>query len=190
VNVPRSLDFAPPDTVTVPVAVTGGHAPAHAPEHADLPPVSFSHMYTARPEPSVRNVPADDEAVLMTVAPDPPALLLAAALLALLLAGTAAADELLGAAAAELLLLLLLLPLAHADTSSATPTAPPTPVASLAGAGIRLRMEFFIAFVSCLGRTVRTSSAARVTVDRGTGEVRRGIGSGGKRDVIQSIYLR
>lgn len=40
---PSSLDFAPPDAVAVPVVVTGGQAPAHAPVHADVPPVSFAH---------------------------------------------------------------------------------------------------------------------------------------------------
>jgi hypothetical protein len=45
--VPRSLDFAPPDAVTVLVVVTGGHAPAHAPEQADMPLLSLVHRYTA-----------------------------------------------------------------------------------------------------------------------------------------------
>jgi hypothetical protein len=147
----RSLAFALPDAVTVPVAVTGGHAPAHAPVHMEALPVSLTHRYTARPEPSVRNVFPDDEAVLMTVDPDPPPLALPAAA-GELLAGAGA--ELLAAGAAEL----LLLPLAHAATSSPTPTAPPTPAASLAGADIRFTMEFFIVFVSCLARPVRASS--------------------------------
>jgi hypothetical protein len=147
VIVPRSLAFALPDAVTVPVAVTGGHAPAHAPVQADVSPVSLTHRYTARPEPSVRNVPADDVAVLMTVAPPdalaPPALLAGAAAL---LAGAA------GAAA------LLLLPLEHAATSIATPTAPPTPAASRAGADIRFTIEFLIVSVSCLVRPGHASS--------------------------------
>jgi hypothetical protein len=145
VIVPRSLAFALPDAVTVPVAVTGGHAPAHAPEHVDASPVSLTHRYTARPEPSVRNVPADDDAVVMTVLPDalaPPALLAGAA--AALLAGAAA---------------LLLLPLEHAATSIATPTAPPTPAASLAGADIRFTIEFLIVSGSCLVRPGHASSA-------------------------------
>jgi hypothetical protein len=139
VIVPRSLDFALPDAVTVPVAVTGGHAPAHAPEHADVPPLSLTHRYTARPEPSVKNVSPDDVAVAMTVDPDPLPL---AALLE-----PAAAGEL-AAGAAEL----LLPPLAHAATSTATPTAPPTPAASLAGADIRFTLEYLTVFVSCLAR--------------------------------------
>jgi hypothetical protein len=97
-------------------------------------PVSLTHRYTARPEPSVRNVFPDDEAVLMTVEPDP----LAPPLAGALLDPAAAAGELLAGAAAEL----LLLPLAHAATSSPTPTAPPTPAASLAGADIRFTMDF------------------------------------------------
>jgi hypothetical protein len=148
VIVPRSLAFALPDAVTVPVAVTGGQAPAHAPVHADVPPVSLTHRYTARPEPSVRNVPADDVAVLMTVAPPdalaPPALLAGAAAALLAVAAGAAA--------------LLLLPLEHAATSIATPTAPPTPAASLAGADIRFTIEFLIVSVSCLVRPGHASS--------------------------------
>jgi hypothetical protein len=80
----------------------------------------------------VRNVFPDDEAVVMTVAPDP--------LAAALPGADAPAVEPLDAAG----VLLLLLPLEHAAASSATPTAPPTPAASLAGAGIRFTMEFLI----------------------------------------------
>jgi hypothetical protein len=137
----RSLDVALPDAVTVPVVVTGGHAPAHAPVHMDASPVSLTHRYTARPEPSVRNVPADDVAVVMTVPPD--ALPLAAALL-----GAGAAAELLAGAAAGAAVLLLALE--HAATRTAAATAPPTPAASFAGPDIRFTMEFFILFVSCL----------------------------------------
>jgi hypothetical protein len=143
--VPRSLDFALPAAVTVPVAITGGHAPAHAPVQLDVLPVSLTHRYTARPEPSVRNVSPDDDAVVMTVDPDAP---LAAALLA-----PAAAGELAAGAA-----LLLLLPLEHAATSKATPTAPPTPVASLAGADIRFTMEYLIVSFFRLARSARASS--------------------------------
>jgi hypothetical protein len=139
--VPRSLAIAPPEAVGVPVVVTGGHAPAHAPVQVEVSPVSLTHRYTARPEPSVRNVPADDDAVVMTVAPDAPVLAPAAPLL---LAGGAAAGELLAAA--------VLLALLHAATSSTAPTAPPTPAASLAGADTRFNMEFLILFVSCLAR--------------------------------------
>jgi hypothetical protein len=149
VVVPRSLAFALPDAVTALAAVTGGQAPAHAPVHADMPPVSLAHRYTARPEPSVRNVFPDDEAVLMTVEPDP----LAPPLAGALLAPAAAAGGLL-AGAAEL----LLLPLAHAATSSPTPTAPPIPAASLAGVDIRFTTDFLIVFVSCLARPIRAGS--------------------------------
>jgi hypothetical protein len=92
----------------------------------------------------------DDEAVLMTVEPDPLAPPLAGAAGALL----AGAAGLLAGAAAEL----LLLPLAHAATSSPTPTAPPTPAASLAGAGIRFIMDFLIVVISCPARPGRASS--------------------------------
>jgi len=65
----------------------------------------------------------------MTVEPEPLALPLAAALLA--------AGELLGAVP-----VVPLLPLEHAATRTATPSAAPTPAVSLAGAGIRFNMEF------------------------------------------------
>jgi hypothetical protein len=74
-------------------------------------------------------VPADDEAVVMTVAPDP------------------LAAELLLAAA-----LVLLPPLLHAATSSAAPNAPPTAATSLAVAGTRFTLDFLIMFVSRLAR--------------------------------------
>jgi hypothetical protein len=149
VIVPRSLDFALPDAVAVPVVVTGGQAPAHAPVHADVPPVSLTHRYTARPEPSVRNVFPDDDAVLITVEPDP--------LAAALLAADAPAGELLAAAP----VLLLLLPLEQAATSSAAPTAPPTPAASLAGPGIRFTMEILIVFLSRLARLSSSTACPR-----------------------------
>jgi hypothetical protein len=151
VIVPRSLAFALPDAVAVLVVVTGGQAPAHAPVHADMPPLSLVHRYTARPDPSVRTVPADDEAVLMTVAPDALAPPLAGALLAGALLGADAPAGVLDAAG------LLLAALEHAAASSATPTAPPTPVASLAGADIRF-MEFLIMSFSRLARPVHVSS--------------------------------
>ena len=77
----------------------------------------------------------DDDAVVMTVAPDP--------LAAPLLGADAPAGELLAAP-----VLLLLPPLEQAAVNSATPTAPPTPVASLAGAGIRFTLESLIVFIS------------------------------------------
>jgi hypothetical protein len=84
-------------------------------------------------------VPPDDDAVLITMAPEP-------------LAADAPAGELLAAAP------LLLPPLEHAATSNAAPTAPLTPAASLAGGGIRFTMEFLIVFFSCLARPARASS--------------------------------
>jgi hypothetical protein len=86
----------------------------------------------------VRNVPAEDEAVSMTVPP---------AALALLLEDEAPVGVAAGAAA-----LLLLAALLHAATSSAAPTAPPTPAASLARPGIRLDMDLPIVLISCLAR--------------------------------------
>jgi hypothetical protein len=121
-----------------------------------MSPVSLTHRYTARPELVVRNVPADDEAVVMTVAPDA---------LAPLAAGLVAAALLAGAAAA-----VLLLPLLQAAASRATPTAPPIPVASLAGTDIRLTVRFFIVFlVSRLARSSVPVRLRRMTVATTTG---------------------
>ena len=46
----------------------------------------------------------------------------------------------------------------HAAASRATPTAPPTPVASLAGADIRFTLEFLIMSFSRLARPIHVSS--------------------------------
>ena len=67
VIVPRSLAFAPPVAVSVPVAGTGGHADAHAPEQADMFMPSLAHRYTVRPDPLVRNAPAEPAWVVITV---------------------------------------------------------------------------------------------------------------------------
>jgi hypothetical protein len=118
VIVPRSLATAEPPAATVPVAGTGGHAPAHAPEHWDASPVSFTHRYTARPDPSVKNVAPDAVAVVISV-PDE-----AAALVELLpAAGAPVADA--------PVLAVLLLALAHAVTRSAVPTVPMTAAPNL-----------------------------------------------------------
>ena len=83
-------------------------------------------------------MPADDDAVVMTVAPDA----LAPPLAGALVGADALAGVLLDAAG------VLLAALEHAAANSATPTAPPTPVASLAGADMRF-MDFLMVFVSC-----------------------------------------
>jgi hypothetical protein len=93
----------------------------------------------------VRNVPAADEAVSMTVPPDA---------LALLLEDDAPA----GVAAAAAAPVLLLAALLHAATSSAAPTAPPTPAASLARPENRRDMDLPIVLISCLARPIRASS--------------------------------
>ena len=68
VIVPRSLAFAPPVAVSLLVAGTGGQAAAHAPEQADMFMPSLAHRYTVRPDPSVRNAPAEPPAwVVITV---------------------------------------------------------------------------------------------------------------------------
>src|SRR6202050_5830038 len=65
--VPRSLALAPPVAVSVPVAGTGGQAAAHAPEQADMFMPSLAHRYTVRPDPLVRNAPAEPAWVVITV---------------------------------------------------------------------------------------------------------------------------
>src|ERR1700683_4511669 len=65
--VPRSLAFAPPVAVSVPVAGTGGQAAAHAPEQADMFMPSLAHRYTARPDALVRNAPVEPDLVVITV---------------------------------------------------------------------------------------------------------------------------
>jgi hypothetical protein len=122
--------LALPEAVTVPVAVTGGHAPAQVPEQADVPMASLAHTYTARPEPSVRNAAPDAVAVVMTAEPAPP---------------PEADDAPAGEAVADPPgLVAVLLPLAHAAVSTATAAAPPTPAASLAAGDIRFIMEVVI----------------------------------------------
>src|SRR5580692_11286816 len=111
----------------------------------------------ARPEELVRNVFPDAVAVVMTVPPEP----LAAAELPA--AAPLAADDA-GAAA------LLLPPLLQAAASSATPTAPPTPAASLAGTGMRLIVEFRMVFASRPARPAAPGFCFRpMAVDRTTG---------------------
>ena len=87
--------------------------------------VSFDQRYTARPDPSVRNDPADPAWVVITVP-------VVAALAGLPLAGVPAACD--------------PPPLLHAAASSAAPSGTP----SLTGTGIRASNEFliFILFLS------------------------------------------
>ena len=67
VIVPRALAFTLPVAVSLPVAGTGGQAAAHAPEQSDMFMPSLAHRYTVRPDPSVRNVPAEPAWVVITV---------------------------------------------------------------------------------------------------------------------------
>jgi hypothetical protein len=96
--------------------------------------LSFAHRYTAFPDPSVRTVPADEDAVEMTV-PDPlrPAEEEAP---------PAAADPLAGG----VLLVLALLPQAAARSAAASPSP------SLAGTGTRPGIEMLMNIFSLLGR--------------------------------------
>jgi hypothetical protein len=86
-------------------------------------------MYTARPDPFTRNVPADPVLVSITVAEAP-----------------APAGEALAPLAALLLLLLALLPHAAAASSAAVSGTP-----SLTVAGNRFTNEPLIVIVSCPG---------------------------------------
>ena len=125
VIVPRSLAFAPPVAVSVPVAGTAGQAAAHAPEQSDMFMPSLAHRYTARPDPAVRNAPAEPAWVVITVP------------VADALAGFPAA-ELAGAEGDEAAALL------HAVASSAEASGIP----SLTGIGIRASNEWIIFIVS------------------------------------------
>jgi len=111
-----------------------------------MPLLSLVHRYTARPEPVVKNVPADDEEVVMTVEPEPP------------LEDDAPLGELLDAAPALL----------HAATSSAAPTAPPAPVASRAFVDIRFAIEILTAFLSSLAQPGCAKLRFQTTVATGT----------------------
>ena len=55
--VPTSEAFAPPPTVGLPLARTGGQARAQAPLHALFVPLSFLNRYTVRPFESTRIFP-------------------------------------------------------------------------------------------------------------------------------------
>ena len=92
-----------------------------------------------------------------------------------LLGADAPAGVLLDAAGA-----LLLPALEHAAANSATPTAPPTPVASLAGADMRL-MDFLIVFRLLSSAALpRQFLLPQMTVDTGTGQGDTWIGRGGQ----------
>jgi hypothetical protein len=149
--------LAPPVAVAVAVVVTGGHAPAQAPLQFDMSPVSFTHRYTARPDPVVKTVPADDVAVVMTVPPDAPAA--AAGDDAAALGDDAPAGEA-GAAAALLLLPALL----HAATVAAAASAPPTPTNNLVclDAGTNLDLRIFV--ISCAARSPAPASRESMSI--------------------------
>jgi hypothetical protein len=157
--VPRSLATALPEAVTGPAAVTGGQAPAHAPEQVEVVPVSLTHRYTARPEASVSTEPADVVAVVMTVGPDP-----------LPLAPDAA-----GLAGAELL---PPPPLEHATAMTATAATPPAPAASRAARDIRIHVKFAICPSPFQRGPAAPVVAPPMPVDTDTRQERNGIGCG------------
>jgi hypothetical protein len=109
--------------VSVPVAGTGGQADAHAPEQADMFMPSLAHRYTMRPDPVVKNAPAEPAWVVITVP-------VVDALAELPAAGAELGDE-----AAALL---------QAVASSADANGIP----SLTGTGIRASNEWIIFIVS------------------------------------------
>jgi len=125
----------------VPVAGTGGQACAHAPEQSDMFVVSLAHRYTVRPDPSVRNAPAEPTWVVSTVPVAEAGAELAGA--AAELAGAAAelagaAAELAGAAADVLAALL------HAAAASTEAAV----TASLTDFGRRASSEWILFIVS------------------------------------------
>jgi hypothetical protein len=65
--IPRSAAIAAPEAVGVEVVINGGQALAQAPEQLDLPLLSATQMYRARPEAPVRYVPIEPFAVLTAV---------------------------------------------------------------------------------------------------------------------------
>jgi hypothetical protein len=161
--------LAPPAAVAVPVVVTGGHAPAQAPLQLDMSPVSFAHMYTALPDPLVSTVPADDFAVVMTVpaADDAPAPVPADDAPAV--GDDAPAGE--AGAAAELPVLAALL---HAATTTAAPSAPPTPATSLARLDTRLNLDLPMTLISRPARSPAPASRESLSVEVRT-EHRKGL---------------
>jgi hypothetical protein len=141
------------------VVVTGGHAPAQAPVQFDMSPVSFAHTYTALPDPLVKTVPADDFAVVMTVPPDDaPAPVPEEDAPAL--GDDAPAGE--AGAAAELPVLAALL---HAATTTAAPSAPPTPAASLARLDTRLNLDLPMMLISRPARSPASASRESLSVE-------------------------
>jgi len=114
--------------VSVPVAGTGGQAAAHAPEQADMFMPSWAHRYTVRPDPTVRNAPAEPVWVVITVP-------VVDALAELPAAGAELGDE----AAA----------LPHAVASNAEASG----IASLTGSGILASSEWIIFIVSSRAAT-------------------------------------
>src|SRR6266571_5936787 len=85
----------------VPVTVTGGHAVAHAPVQVDVPLLSASHRYMARPWPSTRALPGIPEMARSAIVPPEAAGLEAAGLEAATagLLACAVADDAAGLAA-------------------------------------------------------------------------------------------
>src|SRR5260370_498624 len=73
VIVPSSDWLTPLLACGVPLTATGGHAAAHVPVHADVPPLSASNRYIVRPWPSTRALPGIPEmaARLIVVAAAP-----------------------------------------------------------------------------------------------------------------------
>jgi hypothetical protein len=154
-----SLALALPAAVGVPVVVTGGHAPAQAPLQLDMSPVSFTHRYTALPEPLVKTVPAEDFAVVMTV---PPPDVAAPALGEEAPAGEDAPAGEAGAAGAAAVLLPALL---QAATVAAAATAPPTPATSLPRLDMALNLDLPITVISHPARSPGPASRKSLSIE-------------------------
>jgi hypothetical protein len=91
--VPSSAWLTPLLAVGVAVTMSGGHAAAQAPEHADAPFLSASNRYRVRPVLPTRNLPGIPAMVVSDTDAVPAAWPVAAELLACVAAGDAAALE-------------------------------------------------------------------------------------------------
>src|SRR5260370_12493643 len=100
--VPSSAWLTPLPAWGAPVTVSGGHAAAHAPEHADAPLLSASNRYRGPPVLPTRNLPGIPEMAVSDTVAVPAPWPAAAGLLACVAADDAVALEAAGPAVAVL----------------------------------------------------------------------------------------
>src|SRR5260370_14402873 len=116
--VPSSAWLPPLPAWGAPVTVSGGHAAAHAPEHADVPVLSASNRYKVRAVGPTRALPGIPEMACSDTVVAPTAWLVAAGLLACVAVGAAAGLEVAGLEVA------VLEPLEQAATIRPIPATP------------------------------------------------------------------